>query len=473
MLKTQENCILHCAIKNKSALFGDKRLERRAIALLDAMLDNCSVVINRIGKDTAEKKAFYNLFKSDKVPVGTFISCGREQCNDFLNKDMHVLAINDTTAIDLKSHSGRVKQEELGAIGKGKSLGFFLHPTLILDAHTGQAFGLSSIQMWVRASDQGNKQEREYEKLSIEEKESYKWIKAAKDTKQSLKEVKTITMVADRESDIYEEFAVVPDERTQILVRSSSNRRLYEEEEKLYQVLKKQEVAGTYRIEVPSEKRLGRERRVAEIEVRFKKVRLERPKRANKELAKYVEVYAIEARERKATIPRGETGILWRLLTTHEIENFEQARQAVIWYSERWQVEQLNRTIKRQGLNVGATELESGKAIMKMTALGLQVALKVMQLVTAREGSDVEAEIAFNEEEIACLAELGRKLEGETEKQKNPHKQKSLSWVSWIIAKLGGWSGYQSQRPAGVITIYRGLKRFEDIFLGWQLPHHN
>ena len=169
---------------------------------------------------------------------------------------------------------------------------------------------------------------------------------------------------------------MVPDERTHILVRSSSNRSLYEKEEKLYQVLEKQEVAGTYRIEVPSEKRLSRERRVAEIEIRFKKVRLERPKRASKKLAKYVEVYGIEARERETTIPKGETGILWRLLTTHEVESFEQARQVVIWYSERWQVEQLNRTIKRQGFNLGATELESGKAIMKMTALGLQVATK-------------------------------------------------------------------------------------------------
>ena len=412
------------------------------------------MVINRIGQNAAEKKAFYNFLKNNKVYMKTFVSCLQKHCNDLLSEDMHVLAINDTTAIDLRNHSGRAKQEELGAIGRGsKSLGFFLHPTLILDANTGQVFGLSSVQMWARSSEQGDKQEREYQKLGIENKESYKWIQAAKDTKKSLKKVKTITIVADRESDIYEEFALVPDKRTHLLIRSSSNRCLHEEKEKLYQVLEKQPLAGAYKIAIPSERRLGRKKREAEVEVRFKKIKLKRPKNANKELPKYVEVNAVEAREKATTIPKGEEGVLWRLLTTHEVKKFEQARQIVQWYSERWQIEQLNRTFKKQGLDIEAIELESGQAIMKMTALGLQVTLKVMQLVTAREGNDLEAEVAFSKAEVKCLAELGKKLEGGTEKQKNPHKPKSLSWVSWIISRLGGWSGYQSQRPAGVIPI--------------------
>ncbi|MFN9762283.1 MAG: IS4 family transposase, partial [Pseudanabaena sp.] len=39
------------------------------------------------------------------------------------------------------------------------------------------------------------------------------------------------------------------------------------------------------------------------------------------------------------------------------------------------------------------------------------------------------------------------------------------------IARLGGWSGYRSQRPPGMPTIVHGLQRFEAIFLGWILPH--
>jgi len=37
------------------------------------------------------------------------------------------------------------------------------------------------------------------------------------------------------------------------------------------------------------------------------------------------------------------------------------------------------------------------------------------------------------------------------------------------IERLGGWSGYTSQRPPGMPTLVHGLRQFESIFLGWKL----
>jgi hypothetical protein len=34
------------------------------------------------------------------------------------------------------------------------------------------------------------------------------------------------------------------------------------------------------------------------------------------------------------------------------------------------------------------------------------------------------------------------KLEGKTEKQKNPHARGTLARAAWVIDRLGGWSGY-------------------------------
>jgi hypothetical protein len=67
------------------------------------------------------------------------------------------------------------------------------------------------------------------------------------------------------------------------------------------------------------------------------------------------------------------------------------------------------------------------------------------------------------------MAELAPTLEGNTPKQRNPHPSGSLAWAAWLIARLGGGNGYASRRPPGVITMYRGLKHFEVLFLGWQL----
>ncbi|CAF4627086.1 unnamed protein product, partial [Rotaria socialis] len=71
--------------------------------------------------------------------------------------------------------------------------------------------------------------------------------------------------------------------------------------------------------------------------------------------------------------------------------------------------------------------------------------------------------------EIECLTKLNIKSQGKTEKLKNPYRTNSLKWATWIIARLGGWSGYQSQRPPGPITLKNGLDKFCHVFMGWKM----
>lgn len=59
------------------------------------------------------------------------------------------------------------------------------------------------------------------------------------------------------------------------------------------------------------------------------------------------------------------------------------------------------------------------------------------------------------------LSLICKKLEGKTEKQKNPHTKRSMSWAAWILARLGGWNGYCSESPPGPIVMLRGLQKFE------------
>jgi hypothetical protein len=61
------------------------------------------------------------------------------------------------------------------------------------------------------------------------------------------------------------------------------------------------------------------------------------------------------------------------------------------------------------------------------------------------------------------------KVEGKTEKQKNPYRKNSMSWASWLIARLGGWNGYSSESPPGPITMLRGLQKFALQLQDWLL----
>ena len=75
----------------------------------------------------------------------------------------------------------------------------------------------------------------------------------------------------------------------------------------------------------------------------------------------------------------------------------------------------------------------------------------------------------FDLEQIAVLHALQIQLQGRTLAQQNPHPPDSLGWAAWIIARLGGWTGYKSDKSMGPITMRDGLDRFYGIVDGYRL----
>ncbi|MBD2495047.1 hypothetical protein H6G75_11945 [Nostoc sp. FACHB-280] len=74
-----------------------------------------------------------------------------------------------------------------------------------------------------------------------------------------------------------------------------------------------------------------------------------------------------------------------------------------------------------------------------------------------------------SQEEQQCLQVIAPTVSFRTSLQQNPDPVSSLSWATWIIARLAGWSGYRSQKPPGISTLICGLRQFEYFFQGWKL----
>jgi hypothetical protein len=159
------------------------------------------------------------------------------------------------------------------------------------------------------------------------------------------------------------------------------------------------------------------------------------------------------------------------MVTTHQIETLEDALQLINWYCQRWNIEQLFRTLKKQGLEIESSQLESGEGLTKLAVIATRAAVQTMQLTLARESKAERRPISdvFRPEEIVVLKTLQPRLEGKTEKQKNPYSEESLSSGAWIIARLGGWKGYASEREPGPITMLRGQIEFPSLCRGWFL----
>jgi hypothetical protein len=274
--------------------------------------------------------------------------------------------------------------------------------------------------------------------------------------------------VQDREGDIYEQFAVVPDEKTDLLIRASTNRTL-KDKTKLFTCLEDQAAQGSYEVVVEAKK--NRPKRTAQLQIRYKEVAITKTDSASKGVVPSVKLWLIEAKQVGYS---GGDKLCWRLLTTLVIDSVDMAKTCVEWYSWRWMIEEVFKILKKEGYDIEASELESAAAIRKLSLLIMEVVIKLflMRLAYAQPEVDLAAESCFSEEEQQFLEHQIADLEGKTEKQKNPHQQKSLKRYAWAIARLGGWKGYESKRHPGITCLWIGLKRFKDAFQGWQI-HRN
>lgn len=98
------------------------------------------------------------------------------------------------------------------------------------------------------------KKDQDYNMLPIKEKESYKWIESSENSKKVLGQAKEIIIIQDREGDIYEQFGIVPDQKTHLLVRARANRTL-SDKTKLFDYIANQPSKETYTIELEGDKR--------------------------------------------------------------------------------------------------------------------------------------------------------------------------------------------------------------------------
>ncbi len=436
--------------------------------LLSRVSLNLSICIRKVSKGRAEEKAFSRLLRQPKCPSSAVLkACFKKTQTNGLESN-HVLVIQDSSDFTF-ANSNLVAgfRKHFGLMGNNTARGFKLQAALAYDASSLTCLGLSSLERIYRPAEA---QARPHRSVPIEDKESMRWLRVGLQSKKLFAQVPMVTIIADRESDIYDEWCRIPDSRTHLLTRCSYDRALVGGD-RLFRVLEQSKLQGRalVTLQAITGKRLSR---IAEVEIRFTELTIKKSDTCtDKSLPKQLALTAVEVREIPST-PMTEKPVLWRLLTTHSVENMAKAIQIIDWYKLRWNIEQYFRTLKTQGFKIEESLIEDQDVIGKLTDIACISAATVMQLVAARSGAanNVPCSILFEKEEIKLLKQLNITLQGKTKIQQNPHKNNSVSWASWIIARLGGWKSYsKSERPPGPITMKRGLDIFHQYNVGWTL----
>jgi hypothetical protein len=431
---------------------GDERLMARLVQVVSGLYGKPGASIPSAMPSLADTKAAYRFFDNPKVDMDSILQSHYESSLIRMSDHTTILAVQDTTSLNYTPHP---TTQGLGPINtkKDSGVGLILHSTMAFTPD-GTPLGLLDVQCWARDPENAGMSKNRHE-MSIEEKESFKWLKSYHhlcEIQKRTKKTKLIS-ISDRESDIYELFVEVRKEpdRPDVVVRAASSRNRMVDEENLWDRLARVPIGGMLEVIVPQ--REDRPPRKANVEIRFSQVELHPPKR-KLELPP-VTVFAVYLRE--AEIPEGATPLQWMLITSVTITDFESAVQVVQWYIRRWGIEVFHRVLK-SGCRIEDRRLGTAQRIENCLAVDLVVAWRVHHLTfLGRETPDLPCTLFFEDLHWKALVAFIHK------NPIPPSTPPTLREATRLVARLGGFLGRKSDGDPGTQTMWRGLQRLDDI----------
>ena len=391
----------------------------------------CGIRVRRLGGTRAGEIRLTRFLRNGSVTPEAMVASAAERLLE-RSRGRPILAIQDTTVV--RSSGGG---------------GLYLHACIALDEADGALLGLAQAAFVTRTS--GGK--ATYRDRPFAEKESSRWLEGAEAAARACADAASLTIVADRESDIYAAFARRP-VGAQMIVRAGGWDRSLEDGRRLKAALDAAPEVGRVALDLPAGP--GRRARTATLGLRFMPVQVKRPHTTpDRDLPASLALQAIDVRE--VDPPPGAEVVHWRLLTTLPVTTPREAFAVAETYRRRWTIEQVFRTLKTQGFDIEGLAVEDEPALRNLVTAALVAATVVQQLVHARDGSPDGTPLrpildAFAPEDVGFIEAVSASLEGKTARQKNPHPKGSLAFASWVCARLGGWTGYYG-KPGPIVML--------------------
>jgi hypothetical protein len=155
--------------------------------------------------------------------------------------------------------------------------------------------------------------------------------------------------------------------------------------------------------------------------------------------------------------PTGVKPLEWFLLTTVEINDFEQACQFIQHYSCRWLIERFYFVLK-SGCQLENRQFEYGDRLIRFVRIANIVAWRLLwQTYLSRVDSDLPCTVVMTQEEWKALYNFIHKT------ALLPQQIPTLGQATAWIANLGGFLGRKSDGQPGVKVLWRGWRRLFDI----------
>lgn len=423
---------------------GDKRLNRRAKALLENLSRDASLSIPNANNTWAETQAAYRFFDNDKVTFDSIMSGHRSATMKRIQSEPVVLVPQDTTFLNFATDD---KSKKMGTLRTKNSNQQLLHTSIAVTPGRVN-LGVVDASLWQRE----DKSAKTSKKLKKQEKESQRWLvhyESACHLQEQSPDT-TVVSIADREGDIHEWFQLAEEvpmaRRAAYIIRAKANRTLYVDEERtsLWEHMNSLNSLGRYSIVIP--KKNGEPGRVASVEVYSSEVELA----GRGQLRRPLFLHAVYVKETQP--PEGEKGIEWMLLTDLPVEDIAGANVIIHWYRCRWEIEMYFRVLK------GACDIEKNRfrteaRMFNCIATYMIISWRLHCLtMESRRSPEAPCSEVFSDKEWKILYKVSYKSAA-------PPKPPTAQEMVRLLARLGGFLGRKGDGEPGVKTIWQGYNK--------------
>lgn len=438
---------------------GDARRTKRAVKVARQMAEHPDGSSTAQTEDWSDLKAMYRLFGEEDVTFGAMATPHWQKTRSLAQGT--VLLIGDTTETDFGIHRRSV--QGLGPTGDGYGRGFFLHSSLMVNAHSGEIMGLAGQELFYRKPVP--KQENSY-RATQRSRESEVWGRLIDAIGSPASAVRYVH-VFDRGADNLEVFCHCRQNRCDWVIRAARLHRNVESVESvesedgslrpLGEVLDRQPVRGTYELTVRAAQK--RPARTAKLEVRFTQVTLHRPeKRATQYLRSMgfesLTQWVVDVRE--VDPPAGVAPLRWVLWTSLPVIDFDAAWQIIEYYERRWLIEEFHKAIKT-GCRLEARLYRDAKALEAVAGVISVLAVRLVQLKTvATAQPELPAVRLVPEVWLTALREMRRGKKILTVRDFFRH-----------LAGLGGFLMRKGDGEPGWMTLWKGLEKLTSFIRGY------
>ncbi len=335
-----------------------------------------------------------------------------------------------------------------------------MHSSLAV-TDTGLPLGLCAIKFWTRKQFKGTNELKKRinpTRISIEEKESYRWLENLKQSTELLQDPARCVHIGDRESDIYELFVLAKECDTHFLVRICQDRLIDDGSRTISDSMNLVAISGHHTIAIK-----GPDGNMIEVELEIKhhNIKILPPVGIKRKKYPSLMLTVIHAIEKE--IPKDRERIIWKLVTDLPITTTEEAIEKLHWYSLRWKIETFHKILK-SGCRAESLKLRTAERLSNLIAIFCIVSWRIFWMtMIARLSPNAQPELAFTKEELKVLDVV------HNNKPNSNIPNKTLSYYLNKVARLGGYMNRALDAPPGNVVMWRGLSKLADIKLGFNM----